>query len=101
MAYNYTDLTVKMRIDPRWLADEGTIYVGFQPTNGPTVEVTTTTVDLDTGVITATLTQENSAKLSGRVWIQCNGFLDGDRWATEAVPVTIRRNTIERVIENV
>lgn len=100
MAYTYTDLTIKMKIDPRWLADEGTIYVGLQPANGAAVEVETTEVDLSTGIITAHLTQEQSSKLVGRVWIQCNGFLNGARWASEAMPVSIRRNTIERVITN-
>lgn len=100
MAYTYTDLTVKLKIDPGWLADNGTIYVGLQPTHGTTVEVTASNVNTSTGVITATLTQAQSATLFGRVWIQANGFLNGARWATEAIPVTIRKNTIERVIAN-
>lgn len=100
MAYTYTDLTIKMKIDPAWLADNGTIYVGLQPTHGTTVEVTASSVDLSTGIITAELTQAQSATLFGRVWVQANGFLDGARWATEAVPITIRKNTIERVISN-
>ena len=100
MAYTYTDLTIKMKIDPGWLADQGTIYVGLQPTHGTTVEVEATSADPVTGVITCTLTQAQSAKLFGRVWIQANGFLNGARWASEAVPVTIRKNTIERVIAN-
>lgn len=100
MAYTYTDLTLKMQIDPRWLADNGTIYVGLEPANGTAVEVTASSVDLDTGIITAELTQAQTALLNGIVQVQCNGFLDGARWATQKVPIMINQNVIRRVINN-
>ena len=33
MAYTYTDLTVKLKIDPVWLADASSVFVAIQPQN--------------------------------------------------------------------
>lgn len=100
MAYTYTDLTLKMKIDPKWLADASEVYVGLESANAPTVEVTTTEFDTATGIITATLTQAQTAKLNGVTKVQVNGFLDGARWATEKVAIRVDQNVIRRVIAN-
>jgi len=98
MAYTYTDLTVKLKIDPVWLADSATVFVAIQPQNGETVEVETSDFNTTSGVITATLTQTESSKLFGWCRVQANGFLNGERWATEAKRIYIEQNTIRRVI---
>ena len=100
MAYTYTDLTVKLKIDPLWLADASSVFVGFQPQNGEAIEVETTDFSTTTGVITATLTQTQSSKLFGWCKVQANGFLNGERWATEAKRIYIDQNTIRRVMTN-
>lgn len=101
MAYTYTDLTIRMKIDPRWLADASAVYVGLESTNALPIEVTTTDFDTTTGIITATLTQAQTAELNGVTKVQCNGFLNGARWATEKVPIRVDQNVIRRVISNV
>lgn len=98
MAYTYTDLTIKLKIDPLWLADSATVFVSVQPQNGETVEVETSDIDTTSGVISATLTQTESAKLFGWCRVQANGFLNGERWATEVKRIYIEQNTIRRVI---
>ena len=100
MAYTYTDLTLKLKIPPQWLADADEVYVGLQPNNGEAVEVTTSDFSTETGIISVTLTQAQSAKLFGVVQVQANGFLDGARWATEKKPIYVDQNTIRRVISN-
>ena len=100
MAYTYTDLTLKMKIDPRWLEDGGTVYVGLEPSTGTAIEVTTTEFDTNTGIITVTLTQAQTAQLNGITTVQVNGFLDGARWATEKVVIRVDQNVIRRVISN-
>lgn len=98
MAYNYTDLTLQMKIDPQWLADGGTVYVGLVPDTGSAVEVTTTSFNQEDGIIVATLTQNQSKNLHGVVRVQANGFLNGARWATEKKLMYVGENTIGRVI---
>ena len=98
MAYNYTDLTVIMTIDPSWLADGGTVYVGLESIGGNAVEVTTTDYNPTTGVIVATFPQNVTAQLGGVSWVQCNGFLNGARWASEKRKIFIGTNTIRRAI---
>ena len=100
MAYTYTDLTVKLKIDPAWLADSTKVWVALQSVNGEAVEVETTNFSTSTGVITATLTQAQSAKLFGMTYVQANGFLDGERWATEKQTIYVDQNTIRRVVTN-
>ena len=98
MAYTYTDLTVKLKIDPVWLADASSVFVAIQPQNGETVEVETSDISTTSGVITAVFDQTETSKLFGWCRVQANGFLNGERWATEAKRIYIEQNTIRRVI---
>lgn len=100
MAYNYTDLTLQMKIDPQWLADGGTVYVGLVPDTGTSIEVTTTSLNPSEGIIVATVPQNQSKNLHGVVRVQCNGFLNGARWATEKKLIYVGENTIERTLTN-
>lgn len=98
MAYNYTDLTVIMTIDPKWLADGGTVYAGLEGLGGNAVEVETTTYNTETGAIVADFTQAQTSQIQGVAYVQCNGFLNGKRWASEKKKIFVGTNTIRRII---
>ena len=98
MAYNYTDLTVTMAVAPKWLADCESVYVSIESVDKGTTEVETTSFNRVTGTIVANFPQEETAKLGGTSYIQCNGFLHGARWATRKKRVFIGINAIGRIL---
>ena len=95
-AYTYTDLMVVLKIDPQYCV--GTIYANFSPSSGTPVEVTTTDYNPSTGEVLVTLTQAQTANLYGIVTVQLNGFLNGNRWASEQVVFLSGNNLLGRVI---
>lgn len=98
MAYNYTDLTITMIIDPQWLADCDSVWVSIESIGGNVIDVQTTSFNPDSGTIVATFPQAEMAKVSGSAYVQCNGFLNGGRWASEKKKVFIGTNTIRRLL---
>ena len=98
MAYNYTDLTVTMVIDPKWLADCTSVFVTIESANKETAEVETTSFNPVDGTIVANFSHEQTAKIGGTSYVQCNGFLHGGRWATKKKRVFIGTNAIGRVL---
>lgn len=96
MAWTYTDSTVTFQLCTEMISDEN-ILITFER-EGEELTFEATSVDLDTGIISLDLSQEETGDMSGRWEVQLNGFKDGKRWASDKCSVNFKDNLLDKVI---